>query len=393
MNPRPTISHIITIGDSLFDRGETYTKKIACIPMSFLSGLQGRSPEGSFTNGFVWVDHFIAELANMFTIKKLRQQMKLGLDDISDAIICRDAKVYPIASSFYDLQDKKSASYCGNLFFRTYNEGGLTAYDYSWRPSTSIKRYVSRLILPTLEDKRRELLADDKKRSISKKEKHETLVIEWSGANDLITVNKKPSKAEVDKAIKERIKNINELIKNGYANFILFNLPDISLTPRYQAKNKDERDEAHKWSQYFNDQLQLACEKLRKENPSCVIDLFDASQEFRNMYNRPELYGLEKNKINVPYVDSKDFKMNRDGTSPAKRHMFWDDVHPSADVHALLAYKFFEIYKNKFDFIEPNEVSRLHNRGVFSISTRHHQHPNVSDNNATEVISTIKRTH
>jgi len=400
MEPTP-IFYIAMIGDSLTDRGTLNNRYLfGCIPMSLLSGLRGLSPGDSFTNGLPWSDHLIAALANEFSLKKISREKSMDAADLADAIITHDASIYPAVNNFYNLKNDKSADYNGQNFVRTYSEGGLTAYDYSWWPSKSISRFFSRLILSTLEKKRKELFAYDQSHHLSKKQKAHTLIIEWSGANDLITVNEKPSKPEVDRAIKARIKNLTELIKNGYRHFVLFNLPDLSLTPRYQNKEDPERENARACSYYFNNQLELACKNLKEQYPYCSIDIFDANKEFTNMYHHPEKYYLEKAKKNLAYTKSADFKILPNGTSPAKGYMFWDDVHPTADVHALLAYKFCELYRNKFNFLPPPPygLHRAHAKlrqrstsqsNLFSAQTQNKE--DYSDNNAKLAKRIIKK--
>ncbi|MBX3709220.1 MAG: SGNH/GDSL hydrolase family protein [Gammaproteobacteria bacterium] len=353
MNVRPNISHFIVIGDSLSDRGTMYKRKLfGFIPMRSLSGLKGRSPADSFTNGYPWVNHLIAFLANEFTIKKIKDEMHLDTADISDAVISQDLKTKAILNDYYHLKDDLGVDFNNVNFMRNYAEGGLTSHDYSWRFSINLKRFFARLILSTLEKKRNELLHYDQKHQLSEKQKLKTLIVEWSGANDLITVNKRPSRLEVENALFDRINNIKQLIKNGYRHFILFNLPDLSLTPRYQTKHSNERENAHQWSAYFNKQLSAVIPILRAKHPDCTIEIFDVNKEFSDIFNNPEKYYFDKNKRAMSYLDSTEFMM-KNGTSPSQGFIFWDDVHPTADVHVRLAWRFLEKYREIFDFSEP----------------------------------------
>lgn len=379
MDSRTDISYIVIMGDSLTDRGTLANKMLfGCIPMSFVSGLQGIAPQGSFTNGYAWSDHLSAALANEFTIKKLQQEYGMKPEDIADAIITRDRKVSYAVDNYYNLQNDMSVEYRGTKFVRTYAEGGLTAHDYKWQPSTSIKRYFSRLILSTLEKKRNELLTEDKSQHISAIQKAETLVIEWCAANDFLTVNKRASILEADKAIAARSTNIVELIKNGYRQFVWFNMPDLSLTPRLQADTAAERQNAQACCDYFNKQLALERQKILADHPECTLEIFDISDEFTKMYRHPEKYNLDKNKLTIPYTESPEFKMNTNKTSPSNGSMFWDKLHPTADVHAILAYEFCKIFRAHFNFVAPkkNRIGFFHrpiNDGV--MQNDHHPHP------------------
>lgn len=366
MKTRPRIKRIIMIGDSLSDRGTMFKEKLfGFIPMKILSGLKGKTPDDSFTNGFPWSDHLITALANKFTIKKLKTEKGLDNADISDGIINCDAHIKPVIDNYYNLKNDLFVNYDGHNFIRNYTIGGLTSYDYSWIPSTSISRFFSRLILPNLQGECKKLLNYDKIHHLSNKFKAETLIIEWSGANDLITVNARPSKKEADAAVKARINNMKKLIKNGYENFVIFNLPDLSLTPRYQSKSDEERENARICSEYFNKKLNAACKKLRRENPDCCIQVFDVNEQFHDMYYHPEKYNLDAKKRNQPYTTSPDFKIKADSTSPSEGYMFWDDVHITADVHAILAKAILQKYERIFEFVAPDKKEKYKNGFFF----------------------------
>lgn len=65
------------------------------------------------------------------------------------------------------------------------------------------------------------------------------------------------------------------------------------------------------------------------------ISLSALSNTFSKVYQNPAAYGLDESKKRQPYTQSKDFHINPDRTSPAKGYMFWDDIHPTAYVHAV----------------------------------------------------------
>lgn len=350
------IKNILMLGDSLSDRGtlnKTYI--LGCIPMAALSGLKGRSPDGRFTNGLVWSDHISAQIANDFTIKRLQKKWHMDVTDISDSIIAQEKKVVHAIRDKYTLDDDNFINYNGRLWVRSYCVGGLTSHDYFGAPSYNIVRFFTRLTLSRLEDMRAHVFDYDKKHNLSYAHKAQTLVVEWSGANDLVTVNEKPSIDEVDKAIAARVKNIKKMIESGYRNFVLINLPNLALTPRYQKKSIKEQENAERCTYYFNAELGKACAQLAKEFPHCSIKAFDINTMFETVYNNPEQYLLDSNKLKTPYTSSPDFISPKNGMSPSKGYMFYDDLHPSADVHALLSAYFYDQLGTKYQLLEPDE--------------------------------------
>jgi phospholipase/lecithinase/hemolysin len=368
------IRQLVVLGDSLSDRGTLDKRKLlGFIPLSYLSGLSKKSPKGRFTNGYLWGDYVSAATAEEFAICHVRKELNLNHDaranaDISDEFLTNSALRKENQNAF-SLNNDRHVLFKGTRFARYYCEGGLTAYDYSKDLTLDPTIEFPRLILSTLKKKRDELLDDDKKYQVSKFEKSETLVIEWSGANDLVTLNPRPTHEEADKAVNERIKNIEKLIQNGYRNFVLFNLPNLSYTPRYQDKNKKERENASECSEYFNAQLAEQCKALNKKYQDLHIPInlsvFDIATEFERIYKNPEEYGFEKAKLRSPYTSSDEFKKNqenpefeKDKISPSEGYMFWDDIHPTADMHNLLAVRFKEYYGIIYEFMSPHHAKK-----------------------------------
>lgn len=228
------ISHMAILGDSLSDRGTANREDAwGCIPLAWLAGLNGDSPDGRFTNGYVWSDMVGSLFASTFLIEQLKKEGAYANEDLADAVITHDPKIEKELDN-YNLKNDCFLNYKKQNFMRSYAEGGLSSYNYSWKPSSSFTRFVTRTMLSHLAQKRNEMLNDDEIQQLSKKQKAQTLVIEWSGANDLITMNARPSNLEVNRALAERIKNLKILIQNGYRHFVLFNLPNLALTPRFQ---------------------------------------------------------------------------------------------------------------------------------------------------------------
>ncbi|MCW8386444.1 SGNH/GDSL hydrolase family protein [Fluoribacter dumoffii] len=372
---RIKISRMIVLGDSLSDR-DTFNKRklFGFIPLGDLYEVGFDAPRGRFTNGFVWGDYFVTAIIEEFQLDDARKKLKLphtprGNADLADAILANEHHVRRKNEKAFSLNNDKHILYKGHRFARFYCEAGLTSYAYKSKFTFNIKNEVLRLILASLEEKQKLLLEDDKKYKISLQEKAETLIVEWSGANDLLTVNSEPTFPEVDDAVNARIANLESLIHQGYRNFVLLNLPDLSLTPRYQAKRKKEQEKAARCSAYFNEQLadkvQQVKEKYKGLNTPLNLSIFDVSKPFEDMYSHCEEYGFEKDKLKSPFIESEQFRKNqqdpeyqKEHISPADGYMFWDDIHPAMDTHSWLAIKFKEAYTKIFKFLPPQSARK-----------------------------------
>lgn len=426
------IEYFLTLGDSLSDRGTLDKRKLfGIIPMDFLAGLSGRSPKGRFTNGFTWDDHLAAMIASELDRvaverqqqpqERLEPQDEQAADD-GDAILTHQARVEKtLRKHAYALDDDLHVHYHGENLLDSYNEGGLTAHPY--RNSSegtmgwSLSRYFSRKILSSLPEKRRKALAYADRHHLTDTHRKKTLVMEWSGANDLITVNAFPTPDEVKKAVQARIDNVVAMAEAGYRRFMLMDMPDLSKTPRYQTQlpeafrglnidfytSLDEADlegsqeeaidgitftkltdgryllskvqleafykqvkgglnvaNAQLASKEFNRQLHLELHKKQDLiNSACKgaahsVEVFPVSDLFDEVFHSPQAFHFDPKKIHEPYTKSADYReKGSHHISDAHGHMFWDDIHPSAHMHKLLAERVYEHIEKKYHFIEP----------------------------------------
>lgn len=369
------ISRIVVLGDSLSDRGTFDRRKLfGFIPLRDFYEVGSDAPRGRFTNGFVWGDYYVTAIIGDFAIDFIRRKLNISHDargnaDVSDAILANDFNILKKNEKAFSLNNDKHILYKDERFARFYCEAGLTSYDYTTKFTLNLKYEVLRLILASLEDKRQQLVEEDRKYKITKQEKAETLIIEWSGANDLLTVNSEPTLDEADNAVNARMVNLETLIQQGYRNFVLINLPDLSLTPRFQTSSKKQQENAAKCSEYFNEQLAIKTnqiiEKYKNLNIPVNLSVFDVNTPFKEIYNNCEEYGFDRDKLKSPFIESEQFKQNqknpeyqKEHISPSDGYMFWDDIHPTMDTHSWLAEMFMGAYNTVFKFIPPKSVRK-----------------------------------
>lgn len=423
----PKISSILIIGDSLTDRGKMNVRKLlGFIPMKYLSGLAGVSPDGRFTNGYNWADiisYALIDDHKLSVIKKWGEKsfdiahtdkLKAGhwengrLEDaawtqsqakkttrfykksytdddyyavkakhsqfaklfhhdktqsfinteISDAILHRDKKIKPIIDTKVSLDHDELVLYKKRSFARSIAEGGATASNFFFKWSWSPKHFFSRLVLKNLNSLRKMIFKSDEKEDNTFDKNKDTIVLEWTGANDVATVNPRPTPTMAKRAVAARIKNVREMLKKGYKHFVLFNIPDLSLTPRYQVKQRQHINYAFLTSYVFNETLQAEIDKLKAEFPDCMFDVFDINALFNDMYKHPENYGFDKDKLTTPFLEVKEHPVDETGKSPAKGYVFWDEVHSTADAQAQKALALIEFLSKKYH-IQPEMIKKV----------------------------------
>ncbi|CAM4464359.1 MAG: hypothetical protein LEGION0403_FIIPPAGN_02375 [Legionella sp.] len=298
----------------------------------------------------------------------LNTERQESSDDLADKFI-----LDPHIQDSYSLDSSRKACFNGQVFLENNSQGGSTSHNYKWStkflsifaPFTAIKLFFTRLIVSNLPEQITQFLENNEKREVTQEQKDKTLVTLFSGANDLITANSKPMEAVADLAVKATMESLERLLAKGYNHAVVCNAPDLSLTPRFQNRSEEERANARKVSEYFNNQLKLKYNELKARHPNCTIELFDINSVFSKIYQDVLTHGeqskyaeyFDQSKLKEPYVSSKDFQITPEGTSPGCKHLFWDDVHPTATMHALLMDRFVHDKKGlaRYDVSAPTE--------------------------------------
>jgi phospholipase/lecithinase/hemolysin len=366
------ISSIVIIGDSLSDRGQLAAKR----PMVGKLAGAFNNPTNRFSDARVWGDYFGSSLIRKQVtkdIERLKSEIQ-KLDKNSPGFIKKkgvlETEITKLKDSRPDLSHHRKVRYKGERFMRTYAEGGVTSHKFDMRSSPkNIQALGARATVSNLAKKRDQFLRDDTKYRISAEDKKKTLIAEWSGANDLLTVNTTLSEENADLAIEQRIKNIESLIENGYQNFSLFNLPDLSLTPRFQSKSPEEQARASEISEYFNKKLEARVNELTEKHPECKMRVFDVNSKVKELLKDPAANGFDPALTKTHYQAHQEGKA-QEGKGSVLGYVFNDDVHPSAHAHKIIADAFSEEISQTFDFDigkEPLSAEKLYDNVVIAL--------------------------
>ncbi len=355
----PYINCFVAFGDSLSDRHEMYERNIGGIFKARKKLTLGdHSPRGRFTNGYNWLDYFILAMSHQAIITAIAYQMRLSVKQVGQQLKDEDIKISQLYKSCQDSVFQHGTLF-GQPFFDVFAQGGLTAHDYSWSEDLDLvqisKMFPTRAIVQSLRTMRERLIQLDIARQKSLTDKASTLVIESTGLNDLITVNEEPTMLAVDKAIKARINHVKSLIANGYQNFVLFNLPDISLTPGYKDKSPELKDNARRCIDAFNLKLQKEMSTLRTHFPFCRFEMMDVHERIAEIYRTPKKYGFDPSLHKETLIDSPQYEM-RDGIAAGDAYMYWDPFHPSADLSAIMGTMVQDFITEKFEIVSPTFI-------------------------------------
>ncbi|MDR3492801.1 MAG: SGNH/GDSL hydrolase family protein [Gammaproteobacteria bacterium] len=233
-------------------------------------------------------------------------------------------------------------------------------------------------------------------------DKSHNLYIIWIGANDYIPQKTFDEKL-VDNVITTMNDNIEKLIKNKGMNFLVVNLPDLSLTPRGRASSNAKI--LAQYSAVHNEKLNAAISALKNKHPEIALFIYDINDLFNQMVADPEVFnkqynthitntstgcwdggytaqqmlqdnmsikaeldqkaklnGLGKNidttnlanaitvnpDLAVTYAVTKSYEHGATACVNPDENLFWDSLHPSAVTHNLLALRFIDFINEHY---------------------------------------------
>lgn len=197
------------------------------------------------------------------------------------------------------------------------------------------------------------------------------LYVIWMGANDYVQ-GRPDVEAATSNTIATLKKQIDWLVYYGGKNFLLLNLPDLSMTPEVLLKGPVFAENIYQLSANHNLKFLQMLDELKKQYQDVNFLTVDIEKNFSDMIANPEKYHLKnisqacydggfyyrKQNIDVNEIDAAkqaniDIMKNASlrvayltaraaafGEQPCNNpdeYLFWDPIHPTKIVHQLLA--------------------------------------------------------
>lgn len=168
----------------------------------------------------------------------------------------------------------------------------------------------------------------------------DALYVVWGGANDFLAANDLSDPAAVQTLVATTIGNLSQAIGllyfRGARHFLVPNLPDLGLIPL----EKDRSAQASQLSALFNQAFAQALQALEQKLDRAEIRPFDTAALLRTVAQSPGAYGFAN--VSDACVEDATFAciLSSFNGGVAAGYLFWDDVHPSAKGHAVLAEQF-----------------------------------------------------
>jgi len=208
-------------------------------------------------------------------------------------------------------------------------------------------------------------------------DKSDTLFIIWIGANDYFFNKTEEADPLTSRVIDEISKTIDTLVQNHAQFFLLPNLPDLSQTP-LARDHSDLSEKLHTFTLLHNKKLAAAIAEAKEKYPTVTFITVDIGSLFDDLLINPEKYN-QRYHINIQDVihpcwsggyTVRAENMKEDHTIPAailnspdlyvamnvskqaaaretactdpENRLFWDEMHPTAPAHQILAGLFDE---------------------------------------------------
>ena len=179
-----------------------------------------------------------------------------------------------------------------------------------------------------------------------------TLYLLFAGANDFIS-----GQTNVNVPVNNLSGDIGRLVAAGARQFLVINLPLLGNTPRYNG-NATTCDQFNTRTQSFNTALATMLSGVQTSNPALTVFQFDLAGMFNQVLANPADFGLA-NVTNsaAPGLQPGASSYNTNQLAPnPNQYLFWDDLHPTAAVHAILGQRVLDLFRLPGDFNQDDVV-------------------------------------
>jgi len=220
-------------------------------------------------------------------------------------------------------------------------------YDYAYGGArTTGSGFPYNLVVKDIDDQVDEFLSKHDANS-------STLYVLFAGANDLID-----GETNMLTPVLSLANSMDRLIADGARKFLVFNLPPLGATPRYNG-SQTTHELYNARSQDYNNTLSAALGILDFFNPTVSIYQFDVAAMFNQVLANPAAFGLTNvTDSAAPGLDPGDTSYDASLIVPnPNQYLFWDNLHPTAAVHAILARRALDLFRLPGDFNHDDVVN------------------------------------
>jgi phospholipase/lecithinase/hemolysin len=178
------------------------------------------------------------------------------------------------------------------------------------------------------------------------------LFVVFAGSNDLVG-----GQTNVSIPVTNLAEDIGRLIADGARNFLVPNLPLLGYTPRYNGSPATLATYNTRTEQ-FNAALSTMLDGLEANNPAVALHRFDTAGLFNQALTNPAAFGFTNvTQSAAPGLQPGASSYNTNQIAPnPNEYVFWDDLHPTTAVHAILAEHMLQLFALAGDFNQDDTV-------------------------------------
>jgi phospholipase/lecithinase/hemolysin len=166
-----------------------------------------------------------------------------------------------------------------------------------------------------------------------------TLYVVFAGANDLLG-----GQTNMSIPINSLSTSINGLVTAGARNFLVLNLPPLGYTPRYNG-SQSTLTQYNSRTQQYNAALSTMLDGIDAK-PDVTVFRLDVAALVSQAIVNPQSFGLTNvTSPAAPGLSPGTTSYDTSRIAPnANQYLFWDDVHPTTRVHAILGERAVQLF-------------------------------------------------
>jgi phospholipase/lecithinase/hemolysin len=178
------------------------------------------------------------------------------------------------------------------------------------------------------------------------------LFVVFAGSNDFVN-----GEANANVPVANLAEDVGRLAAAGARHFLVPNLPLLGHVPRFNDSPTTLATYNSRTMQ-FNTALATMLDNLETTNPALAIARLDVAALFNEALASPATFGLSNvTDAAAPGLEPGDSTYDRNQIAPnANEYLFWDDLHPTATVHAALAQRALALFEMPGDYNQNGAV-------------------------------------
>jgi phospholipase/lecithinase/hemolysin len=169
------------------------------------------------------------------------------------------------------------------------------------------------------------------------------LYVLWGGANNLQDIVARKQRDTLGNPIPDLQGTIGDLVTailglyaEGARSILVPNLPDLALVPRIAEYGIPAQQAAHQLTLAFNAMLAESLAQLESSLNGLNLIEFDTFDAMNDIVANPAQYGLSNTTDRCYTGDDLLFSGGGAVCNDPDSYLFWDGLHPTAAVHAIL---------------------------------------------------------